>query len=152
MMKSHLPTYDKNSNFKIITTEKPILITDLRPSEQIIAYDAILFRAPAGKIPEYYTLHLSRLVVIQEAIASEEKSIEELSAELAEWRKKEVGIMTELSERKRAEEAFRALQRAFRRRARFRAWERGWVRLVERCEKILELEEGFEPVKWRKRA
>lgn len=152
MMKSHRPAYDNDFKFHIFTTEYPILITNLRPVEQMIAYDAMLLQARACKIPEYYTLHLSHLVLIQKAIANEEEFIDELRAELTEWRRMSVGLMIEQSRRKRAKEAFGALQKASKSRERFRAWERGVVMLVERCEGILQLEEGFKSVEWRKRA
>lgn len=153
MKKCYRPGFDNDSQFKVFISETPILIAHLRPSEQNVAYDAILSGAPAHEIPSYYFLHLSRLANIRQAIASRTTSCQE---EIDNLRRASVAerstesLKTECVDGEKVDEAFRAYKRAFKEKQKVKACERGVMRLLERCEDILKGGAGFEPVRWRR--
>ena len=140
MKKCYRPCYDEGCTFKIKVTQIPILITNLRPSEQNVAYGAILSRAPIHKVPEYYMLHLSRLEEIHGDIANApidynnfvRESDDERRSTVADW---------ENHENENVEETLKAYERAIKHRENLKACERGIKRLLERCIEILEREE-----------
>ncbi|CAF9911388.1 MAG: hypothetical protein ALECFALPRED_007310 [Alectoria fallacina] len=142
MMRCYRPGYDENSKFKVVVFETPVLITHLRLSEQNAAYEALLARAPAHKIPEYYNLQLSRLFDIREAIKS-------MTAIYQRGRDRERGadvvksstelLAAECIESEEAADSFRAYVKALKSReklkARLKANERWVVRLLGICER-----------------
>lgn len=135
-MKCYQPTYDENLQ---LISEEPVLISDLRPGEQIVAYENQLTHAPRHKIREYYALHLSRLADMRADIANETVIIERERAKAA-W-------LTKWFEKDKATRAYRM---ALKRRETWRAFERAVGRLLERCESVLKGEEGFEVALWRR--
>ncbi|KAM0801575.1 hypothetical protein BDR22DRAFT_179235 [Usnea florida] len=140
MKKCYRPCYDEGCTFKIKITQTPILITQLRPSEQNAAYEAILSRAPIHKVPEYYMLHLSRLDNIHGDIAKVQVDYNMFVRESDDERRPMVAGW-ESDEIKHVEETLRAYQRAIKHRKNLEACERGIRRLSERCVEILEREE-----------
>lgn len=142
VMKCYRPGYDENSKFKVVVFETPVLITHLRLSEQNAAYEALLARAPAHKIPEYYNLQLSRLLDIREAIKSMTATYErgrdrERRADVV--KSSTESLAAECIESEKAPDSFRAYVKALKSReklkARLKANERGVVRLLEMCER-----------------
>ncbi len=153
-IKCHRPYYDSNSHFQISVSESRIPITRLRPCEQNVAYEAILSRAPAHMVPEYYALHLSRLDEMRAAIAEASARNERQGARIWGWRVRteRMGPWAQSSEWERVEEAMRDYEGAVRAGGKLSACERGVERLLERCEGLLEGKAGFEPVIWRRAA
>lgn len=151
MEKCFRPGYDENSRFKVVVSETPVLITHLRLCEQNVAYEALLAKAPMQKVTEYYTLHLSRLAAIREALASDtvvsmrgaesacRDNIAEGSSEPEETEKI---YEAKRIQREKVESAFRAYKEAIKRRERLKANERGVVRLLVMCERMMGGEEG----------
>ncbi|CAD6591270.1 MAG: hypothetical protein ASARMPREDX12_005055 [Alectoria sarmentosa] len=142
MMRCYRPGYDERSNFKVVVFETPVLITHLRLSEQNAAYEALLARASAHEIPEYYNLQLSRLLDIREAIKSMTATDER--GRDGECRADVVKSSTELLaaecvESEEAADSFRAYAKALKGReklkARLKANKRWVVRLLRMCER-----------------
>ena len=140
MKKCYRPYYDEGCTFKIKVTQIPILITNLRPLEQNVAYGAILSRAPIHKVPEYYMLHLSRLDEIHREIANTQIDYNNFVRESDDERRTMVAIWENL-ENENVEETLKAYERAVKHREKLNACERGIRRLLERCIEILEREE-----------
>lgn len=137
MMKHYRPGYDSHEKrFKVFVTETPVLITHLRPAEQIAACEALVSKAPANKIQDCYVLLLATLKSVHENIALSETKVyvdargKELMAESEEesaepW-----------SEGRKKDEAFWAYKKAVDERKMWMACERAVRRLLGRCEEL----------------
>lgn len=200
---------DGDSDFKVVMSEIPVLITDLRPLEQNIAYEAIIARAPKRKFAAFYALQLSRLYEIREAVTVETVGInrivavlrecaagagvaavpvgprrglvaresvatvtrreslatvqctESLAAESIEGAgRSESGRYRERSSEnesrsasdKTTQERIREYKESLKRRDKLKAIERGVMRLLDMCERVMAGEEGFPKVPWRRSA
>lgn len=167
LMRCYRPGDRGDSRFKVFVSETPVLITDLRPLEQNIAYGRLLENARGNKINEYYGLHLLRLMRFRESIVVSEIAMDELrkyhvqhlkrlrrlriarlgGKEATDGGSEEEGGLSH-SENERVEQGFWAYQRALKERERLRALERGVKRLLVRCEDAGRGVLGFREVEW----
>ena len=163
----------EDAKFKVLVSDTPVLITNLRPTEQNIAYETVLANAPADKINEYYSLHLLRLKGIREAIVAREVVMERFQtcyirhhvgingvreaivakgmARYGEDLRADVeegGGMDWRSEEDRVREGFLAFRRAMREMKKLRACERAVARLLVKCEDEGKGEVEFRKVVW----
>lgn len=67
------PGKGEESRSKVLVSETPVLIKDLRPGEQNIAYETVFKLLPADRIREFYDIQLQRLKGIREAIVASEE-------------------------------------------------------------------------------
>ena len=165
---SYHPCRDKDSRYKVVACEKKVLITDLRPAEQNVAYQALLEQAPRSKIKEYYGLHLSRLKKIREAIVACEVRMDDFllfylrhlsslrddgAVALAMNGPIDVGagvvVVKSPGEVKRPEQGSLAYRVAVKERDKLEACERWVQRLLVMCEDAGKEVSGFEKVTWK---
>lgn len=169
-MKWYRPGKGEESRFKVLVSENPVLITDLRRAEQNMAYETIFENLPADKINEYYDIHLQRLKGIREAIVATEAVMQRfqlcyvrhklrvndvqkaiVDKGMARFRES-MDIRAEVEEQGKEEgrvwEGFLAFRRAIRERNKLQACERAVARLLVKCEEAGKEISGFQKVVW----
>ena len=175
MMRCYHPGSDESSRYRVVVSEKPVLITELRFAEQNVAYETLLAKAPAGEIQKHYRLHLARLEDIREHIASSGRATERLQyyhvqyhlhlkEHLEDYMKKyskeypkdhlhkylkgKLAKAKSQSEFQRVEKGSLAYKKMVKLRDKLKACERAVARLLVKCEDAGKEEPGFEKVNW----
>lgn len=173
-MKRYRPGKGEGSRFKVLVSETPVLITDLRLAEQNIAYETIFDNLPADKVNEFYQMHLQRLKDIREAIVASEAVMQRFQwcfvrhnlrvngvrkgivdkglARFKEGMDIRAGVEeeggVEDSEHRKVWEGFLAFRRALRESKKLQACERAVARLLVKCEDKGKDIMGFQKVIW----
>lgn len=153
LVKCYRPGSGKISEYQVVMSQEPVLITRLRWVEQNVAYETLLAKAPASEIQEQYKLHLTRLGRLREAIAAREAAIErfrgyqlEVEHELhGKGARDDAKLKAELQ---KLEKRTLLCKRAVKENDKLRACERAVVRLLVKCEDAGKGEPGFKKVNW----
>ena len=151
VMRCYRPGSGRISEYQVVTSEVPVLISRLRFAEQNVAYETLLAKAPASEMQEQYRLHLTHLKPIREAIAARVAVIYRLRGYHLghdQYPKGARDNARSQTERQILEKRIWVFKKAIKERDKLRACERAVMRLLVRCEDAGKGEPGFKKVDW----
>ena len=131
--------FDKNDKFNIVISESRVPITNLRPVEQNIAYEALLAKAPEEELGEYYTLHLSRLQSLRAEIGTLIPAVKATASMKKRCEEQARQILDSHFTRELATQAGQNYKKVVKQIEKLRALERDGMRLLTRCNYFLQL-------------
>lgn len=139
MVKHRHMSYDQNYRVRVSMTETPVLITDLRPVEQNIAYEYLLENASGEKVEEYYCLHGDRLRAMQDEILTCGREIRGLMV-MSEvlGRREQGGSRNMMRQREREKRVYERYMKMDEKRRMLVSCERGVKRLLLKCQALLD--------------
>ena len=148
MMRCYRPGSGEDSQYRVVVSEEPVLVSELRFAERNVAYETLLAKAPASEIQKHYRLHLARLKSLRKAIRVVTNKLRFYHLHDSLFLKGAGVDAKSKGEVQRLKEGALAYKKAAKRWDKLRACERAVERLLVRCEDAGKGEPGFEKATW----